>query len=274
MILKLPLELRLKVYPYILSNLVLSVSWYPYSWQCEECDELHAVSSIVALNPQCNDAYQQAKALLPVNRATRRDVLPLVQASFKTLCIPRFPRVQPSCAGVYQFLEVMPTFRKNVTRLRVENSLQQYPALRLLPNMDTITIHLGSFLGNFSTDSGCDSLTCTTFTIHHLIMQPSCPGRNHTYEWALGARREAYLAGKSAIRVTAVGAVLLLSPRLRHEDRQGWRERTPVVPGQRWASAIRYARNALADPERDLQRYMVCGCDHEMQADKTYRPLR
>ena len=232
----LPSELRLKIYPYLIPDLTLSISWCNWCWQCSHCGHAHPISCVIVLNADCEDAYRQSKCLLLLSRTLRLEILPLVRASFKTLCIPRASEnaVHP-CVGVYHFIYAMPTLQANLTTLRVENGLQLHPPLILFPNLDTITIHVG-FVANITAECLPEDEQCAKNTMYYMMVLPGEIELNKIYKWALLMRRERHLNKHPVIKITVVGALLSLPSRRYHVEA--------------------YSR-ALTDLEGKMQRYKV-----------------
>ena len=247
----LPSELRLRIYPYVLNDLTLSISWYYLPWQCSFCHHTHPISSILAIHADCEDAYQQSKTMLLISRAIRLELIPLVRTSFKTLCIPRaLALTLPHCDGVYGFFDSLPTLKSNLTRLRVENGLQHYPPCDLFPTLDTITIHVG-FVAAVGHEGEYSDAMFAESILRYSITQSGKLGHIRSCDWALSERKGRHLSERSMIRITVVGALLLVGSRLWSEHREG-----------RWVrmcqdNAIQFTGNANASPDTPPQRYKV-----------------
>ncbi len=140
--------------------------------------------------------------------------------------------------------------KTNITRLRVQNGLQDYPSLHSFPSLRIITIHVG-FVPDAAAGSLFNDNRCAELIVRRMFALPQGPGRKETYEWALQMRRDSDLGGRPAIGVTAVGALEILPSHSGLPDRESRTARSFQH------NTMRYSRDVLYRPERRLQHYKV-----------------
>ena len=139
-----PLEIRLRVYSYIFSELHISCNWDMQPDHCSSCSITHDIINVLRVAPEeGHDQYEKRQySLVGVCRKLRSEALPLIRRIECQFHIPGPTLVigaPKDCRGQFNLPDrLLPT--QHLRSLVLDRSLPQLPRFALLPALEAVIL--------------------------------------------------------------------------------------------------------------------------------------
>ena len=139
-----PVEVRIKIYQYIFSDLYFTCNWDMQPQHCDSCSLTHDVINVLRLAlPEGHDLHDRHQySLAAVSTKLRSEIIPLIRKSECQIHVlgPTLVIGAPhGCRGLFDFpSRLVPT--QHLRSLVLDQSLPQLPRFSQLPNLKAVIL--------------------------------------------------------------------------------------------------------------------------------------